>query len=305
MNFDILIPPLIGGVIGYITNDIAIRMLFHPRKPLYIGSWQVPFSVGLIPKEKARVARSIGQVVSNQLLNRDTLADVLISEEITGKLRSGLEGMVEKNRFNEATLGAALKGLTSDETVDSVAADIKNTLTELICEELKTMKFGERISAHVLQKVKQSAESAVKGFGLGFSFLNDSMINSLAGNVGELIDKAVSEHSGEIVKDLMDSEADKLMNMKIGDIIAKYDAKISQGIDMIVRMYVHLIDQNIDRILGGIDLGKVVEDKIASFDVVQLEDMIFGIMKKELNAIVYLGALLGFMMGWVNVFLGV
>ena len=37
MDFQIFIPPLVGGVIGYITNDIAIKMLFHPKKAIYIG----------------------------------------------------------------------------------------------------------------------------------------------------------------------------------------------------------------------------------------------------------------------------
>ena len=60
MNLEILIPPLVGGVIGYITNDIAIKMLFHPRKAIYIGKWKLPFTPGLIPKEKHRVAKSIG-----------------------------------------------------------------------------------------------------------------------------------------------------------------------------------------------------------------------------------------------------
>ena len=45
---------------------------------------------------------------------------------------------------------------------------------------------------------------------------------------------------------------------------------------------------------------KIVEEKIDSFDVMQLEDMIFGIMSRELKAIVYLGAILGFIMGFIN-----
>ena len=56
-----------------------------------------------------------------------------------------------------------------------------------------------------------------------------------------------------------------------------------------------------EQILKEINIAKVVEEKIDSFDVMQLEDMIFGIMSKELKAIVYLGAVLGFIMGWLNV----
>ena len=48
-------------------------------------------------------------------------------------------------------------------------------------------------------------------------------------------------------------------------------------------------------------IEKIVKEKIDYFDVIQVEDMIFGIMNKELKAIVYLGALLGFILGWFNI----
>ena len=37
-----IVAPCLGGLIGYITNDIAIRMLFHPHKAKYIMGWHVP-----------------------------------------------------------------------------------------------------------------------------------------------------------------------------------------------------------------------------------------------------------------------
>jgi len=43
-----------------------------------------------------------------------------------------------------------------------------------------------------------------------------------------------------------------------------------------------------------------VEEKIASFDIAQLENMIFAIMNKELKAIVNLGVMLGFRVGWLK-----
>ena len=52
MNIQFLIGPVIGLIIGYVTNNIAIKMLFRPLKPVYIGKRRVPFTPGLIPKEK-------------------------------------------------------------------------------------------------------------------------------------------------------------------------------------------------------------------------------------------------------------
>lgn len=96
MIFKILLPPILGGIIGYITNAIAIKMLFHPRKPIYIGKWRLPLTPGLIPKEKHRVAQSIGKVISEQLLDCDTLQKVFTSEELLKKMRDGLYHIIRK-----------------------------------------------------------------------------------------------------------------------------------------------------------------------------------------------------------------
>ena len=53
-----LLPVLVGAVIGYFTNYIAIKMLFRPRKAIKIGSWTLPFTPGVIPRNQARVARA-------------------------------------------------------------------------------------------------------------------------------------------------------------------------------------------------------------------------------------------------------
>ena len=55
--------------------------------------------------------------------------------------------------------------------------------------------------------------------------------------------------------------------------------------------------------MKAINIEKIVVDKINGLDPAELETVIFGVMKKELRAIVYLGALLGFLMGFINLLL--
>ena len=99
MNIQFLIGPVIGLIIGYVTNNIAIKMLFRPLKPVYIGKRRVPFTPGLIPKEKERIAKTIGGVVSTELLDNDTINKTLLSDGII----SGITGLVEK-LFNKMKL---------------------------------------------------------------------------------------------------------------------------------------------------------------------------------------------------------
>ena len=73
MNFSMLLKPIIGSVIGYVTNYIAVKMLFRPLKPIKIGSYTLPFTPGMIPKEQPRLAKAIGEIVGARLITKEVL----------------------------------------------------------------------------------------------------------------------------------------------------------------------------------------------------------------------------------------
>lgn len=66
-------PPVIGGIIGYFTNDIAIKMLFRPYRPFYVGGRKLPFTPGLIPANQERLAKRIADTIMGSLLTPDEL----------------------------------------------------------------------------------------------------------------------------------------------------------------------------------------------------------------------------------------
>ncbi len=80
-----IIGALIGAVIGYITNWLAIKMLFRPREAKYIFGMKLPFTPGLIPKEKSRIANKVGETVGTHLLNSDSLSKALKDDKIKAK----------------------------------------------------------------------------------------------------------------------------------------------------------------------------------------------------------------------------
>jgi uncharacterized membrane protein YheB (UPF0754 family) len=71
-------PPIIGAFIGYLTNRVAIRMLFRPLKRWKIGPIPVPMTPGVIPSKRHELALNIGEMVGEQLLT---------SEEINSSLK--------------------------------------------------------------------------------------------------------------------------------------------------------------------------------------------------------------------------
>ena len=64
----IIIPIIVGSAIGYLTNWLAIRMLFRPLEEKRIFGFKIPFTPGLIPKERRRIASNIGEAVGKHLL---------------------------------------------------------------------------------------------------------------------------------------------------------------------------------------------------------------------------------------------
>ena len=63
-----IVTPIIGAIIGYVTNWIAVKMLFRPRKEVRVFGKRLPFTPGVIPRGQARLAKAVGNVVETQLL---------------------------------------------------------------------------------------------------------------------------------------------------------------------------------------------------------------------------------------------
>jgi uncharacterized membrane protein YheB (UPF0754 family) len=71
--WQIALPPVAGSIIGYFTNDLAIKMLFRPYKPLFLFKKQLPFTPGLIPRNQERLAKRVSDTIMNSLLTPEEL----------------------------------------------------------------------------------------------------------------------------------------------------------------------------------------------------------------------------------------
>lgn len=66
--------PVISALIGWVTNYIAIKMLFHPRQPIHLGLFTLQ---GILPRRQADIAAQLGRIVATDLLSSDDLIDRL------------------------------------------------------------------------------------------------------------------------------------------------------------------------------------------------------------------------------------
>ncbi|WP_422661957.1 DUF445 domain-containing protein [Pannus brasiliensis] len=85
-----LVPPIAGAIIGYFTNDIAIKMLFRPYKAIYIGKRRLPFTPGLIPHNQARLAKRVSDTIMGSLLTPTELQKLAKKLLETDRVKSAL-----------------------------------------------------------------------------------------------------------------------------------------------------------------------------------------------------------------------
>jgi uncharacterized membrane protein YheB (UPF0754 family) len=71
--WSLALPPVAGGIIGYFTNDIAIKMLFRPYRAIQVGGRSLPFTPGLIPRNQDRLAQKISDAIMTSLLTPEEL----------------------------------------------------------------------------------------------------------------------------------------------------------------------------------------------------------------------------------------
>jgi len=116
-------PPIVGGVIGYFTNDIAINMLFRPYRPIYVGKRQLPFTPGLIPRNQERLAKRISDTIMGSLLTPEELQNLakrlLATERVQGAilwlLKLGLaEVQTDKEQKTVKVLASILHDLLGE-----------------------------------------------------------------------------------------------------------------------------------------------------------------------------------------------
>lgn len=110
----------------------------------------------------------------------------------------------------------------------------------------------------------------------------------------------LAEHSAEIAGPLINDQIDNLLNLSMAQLLEGKEKQIGEAKQTIVSLYRNLISTQLPRILSAINISKVIEDRINGMDMDESERLLLEVMDRELKAIVWLGALLGFLMGCVN-----
>lgn len=149
-----IIGALIGAVIGYITNWLAIKMLFRPREAKYIFGMKLPFTPGLIPKEKSRIANKVGETVGTHLLNSDSLSKALKDDKIKSKFNEVAKEKINQVINSNSTLEEALKN-TLGENYYTLKGNMINNIAKTILESIQEEEFKNKVKFYIVDSIKE------------------------------------------------------------------------------------------------------------------------------------------------------
>ena len=171
-NYYLYLLPLIAALIGWITNYLAVKMLFHPKNPISILGISVQ---GVFPKRQAQLARKLGDLVSDELFYVEEISTkikefstspetiTLIGEKIEKTIREKLvKSFPMLSMFLTDEMIAKVTGIFKIE-LQSFILESADSLTQKLEAELDVREMvTEKVEAFSTEKLESLLTSLMK-----------------------------------------------------------------------------------------------------------------------------------------------
>ncbi len=159
----IIIMALIGALIGWVTNIIAIKLIFRPLYPINIPVLNIKLQ-GLIPKRKSELAESIGDIVENELLSFDDIVSSILKDEDIKKIKKILKkkiSLILNEKLPQIIPISIKKMITSyvedliETKGDDMIKDLSHELTEKASQKVSISQIVEdKINSYEIEKIE-------------------------------------------------------------------------------------------------------------------------------------------------------
>lgn len=278
--------PLIGAIIGYFTNFIAVKMLFHPHTEKRLFGKRLPFTPGVIPKNKPRLAHAIGEAVANVLLTKQDIAGLIT------------DGAMEKAGSAIVTGSGLLGNESPEELARRMGLGEWNTerletfLTDKIWDSVKSMGIGNIVEEKAREIIQAKPMLALLPV--------DSILKSIVLKVNEYTE---SDDCREKIAAAVRQKAAELKSTPTGDTLAALGLTETAAEAYVTAMLHKVVDTCLEPLLEYLNISQIIEEKINAMEIQMFEDLIMSVMKTELSAIVNLGFFIGLIIGIVNIFI--
>lgn len=289
-----LIGPLVGALIGYCTNWIAVKMLFRPLNPVKLFGKTLPFTPGVIPKNKDRLARVAGKAVGESLFTEDDLRKVFTNDTTKEKVVEKMYSMVTNDSFVEGTAKQWGYDVIGEVKTEELKERFGHFLAERIVIAFDRCDLKAMISELGGPFLREKINNPMIAM-----FISDSLVSSLAGPLSEGIKGYVKGQGSDMVYQMVQNEVNNLCDTEISELInpGQHADTVKAALGNVFEM---AIEKLVPVILKEVNIPGIVEEKISAMDVYMLEELVLSIMKNELDYIVRLGALIGLVIGCIN-----
>lgn len=261
---------ILSGIIGLITNYLAIRMLFHPyNEHKLFGKIRIPFTPGIIPRNRHRIAVSIARE-----MRRSVLSNEAIIEEINTKISS--------TDFIDDIASMKLNELIGSDSKEKISDRLANLIIDKITSRGYVSKFVDKLYDSIAPKL---------GFLAG-------MLGGLKDGFQEQLSSFLSKEGVSELAHILDDELERVMDEDVRGLLDKLS---SNGNEIISNALSKLVGKYMRQVIDKIDLEALMVKKIDEMDIKEFEIMLLNVVRKELRAITYLGGLLGAILGLLNI----
>ena len=151
----ILILAVIGGLIGYITNVIAIKLIFRPINPIKIPILNIEI-IGMIPKRKTEIATNIAKVVEEQFISIDEITDNIITKQDKQHIIDYIKVRVKLILSEKMTLiPSTIRNLVQNYVSEIIEDEIREGIDELSEEMIIKTKNRINIKEIIENKINE------------------------------------------------------------------------------------------------------------------------------------------------------
>ena len=287
-----IVTVVMGTVIGYGTNYLAVKMLFRPKHEVKAFGKTLPFTPGVIPKQKDRLAHAIGNAVGTSLLTKDDikarLTDGELKAAVTDKLTEVLSAQIKEEIIHIAKL--------DDEGYTKTKEKLSGGITKQILKSVNSIGVGKRIS----DETSKALMEKISGNMLKY-VISEDMVKQFTDHVGKKVQTYIDENGESLIHAEVGSRLDTLEACTVTELLSRVDITEDKINETISESYDKLVDKAVDSLLERVDIAGMIEAKIVEMDVDTLEELTMKVMKEQLDTIVNLGALIGFALAMINV----
>lgn len=205
-SYILFLIPFISSLVGYITNWVAIKMLFRPLREKRLFGIRIPFTPGLIPRKRMDLAESIGRSIAEHLVTRESIAQRIDDDEVKARIELMVYDYSKKLLARDlGSLNSLIPEDFQDEW-EKVLSDLNLKVNQWVYDLLEEGEIKDLIQTQIRKKMKELATTPIN------EVVPKEVLNDLPNLVANSIKSVTEGEELELhLKSFIDRKVDSIL----------------------------------------------------------------------------------------------